>query len=332
MNTLPLPSLAVVIPCYNEQEVLPLTLDVLLKIFKRLIEKEKINQNSYILLVDNGSKDKTWEVIKNASHANSQQIRGIKLTRNRGHQIGLIAGLECADTDMVISIDADLQDDPEIIEQMVDQHQAGYDIVYGVRNSRQTDSRFKRNTALLFYKLMEWLGVEQVYNHADYRLMSRKAKDALMQYKENNVYLRGLVPLLGFNSTQVYYSRAPRAAGESKYPVKALLSFAAEGITSLSVAPLRLITITGFFIFICSILAIFYILIAKLLGGTLQGWTSLIITISFFGGAQMLALGVIGEYVGKIYNEVKNRPKFIIEEKTYSSILNENNSPTSSVN
>lgn len=318
MTTAPIPSLAIVIPCYNEEEVLPLTLDALLKITTRLIEKEKINLNSHILLVDNGSKDKTWEIIKAAHQTHPQQVKGIKVAKNRGHQIGLIAGLQYADADMVVSIDADLQDDPEVIEQMVDQYHAGYDIVYGVRNSRQTDSKFKRNTALLFYKLMGWLGVEQVYNHADYRLLSRKAKEALMQYKENNVYLRGLVPLLGFKSTQVFYDRAPRAAGESKYPIKTLLSFAAEGITSLSVAPLRFITLIGFLIFFFSIISILYILIAKLLGSTTQGWTSLIIAISFFGGAQMLALGIIGEYIGKIYNEVKNRPKFFIEDQTDS--------------
>lgn len=309
-----LQTLAIVVPCYNEQEVFPICLDKLNSIIDKLIEKNKINKQSYMLFVDDGSKDNTWTLINQASLINSR-VKGIKLSHNKGHQIALIAGLTHSDAEITVSIDADLQDDPNIIEEMVEQYLAGKDIVYGVRCSRKTDSHFKRLTAEGFYKFMGWLGVEQVYNHADYRLLSKRALHSLLQYKEENVYLRGLVPMVGFSTAEVFYDRNERAAGITKYPFRKSLALAIEGITSLSVRPLRLITLLGMFVFLFSIVAIVYTIIQKFLGGTVQGWSSVIVIISFFGGVQILALGVIGEYIGKIYNEVKKRPKFFIEEK-----------------
>lgn len=306
-------SLAIVVPCYNEQEVFSLTVNVLSQLLVKLINNGKINHKSYLLFIDDGSKDNTWNLIKQAATDN-QHIRGIKLSRNKGHQIALLAGLSHADTDMTISIDADLQDDPLVIEKMVDLYYQGNEIVYGVRNSRETDSYFKRNTAQFFYRIMGAMGVEQVYNHADYRLLDRRALNALLQFNEANLYLRGLIPLIGFRSTNVYYERAKRAAGESKYPLKKMLSLAVNGITSLSSIPLRFIAYLGLFVFMISILAGIYVLIEKFRGETILGWTSLVIIIAALGGVQMLALGIIGEYIGKIYNEVKKRPKFFIEE------------------
>ncbi|MDG4947322.1 glycosyltransferase [Actinobacillus equuli subsp. haemolyticus] len=243
-----------------------------------------------------------------------QIVRGIKLSRNKGHQIALMAGLSVVDTDISISIDADLQDDTNCIEQMVDKYMDGNEIVYGVRNNRSTDTSFKRGTAGLFYKLMSKLGVEQVENHADYRLLSKRALNALMQYKEQNVYIRGMIPLIGFKSEKVFYSRSERIAGESKYPLKKMLALAIEGITSLSVMPLRLISLLGFLTCLFSFLMIVWALYLKLLGNSIDGWTSVVIAIAFLGGIQLLSLGVIDEYIGKIYIESKQRPKFFIEK------------------
>lgn len=314
MNT-DLQSLAILVPCYNEQEVFLISLEKLTSILERLITSKKISESSYILFVDDGSQDNTWPLIVGAGFGKSS-VRGLKLAHNKGHQIALIAGLTYIDTDMVVSIDADLQDDPDVIVQMVDKFLLGYDIVYGVRNSRETDSFWKRTMAESFYKLMSKLGVEQIYNHADFRLLSKRARQSLLLYKEENIYLRGLVPMLGFRSTEIYYERHVRAAGTTKYPFKKSLALAIEGITSLSVKPLRLITILGLCVFLLSVAAIIYTVIEKMLGNTIQGWSSTIVIISFFGGIQIMALGIIGEYIGKIYNEVKKRPKFFIDESS----------------
>lgn len=308
-----IPSLAIVVPCYNESESFESCLAELSKIINNLVEQEKIKPESYILFIDDGSKDDTWFQIENASHTNAL-VRGIKLSRNKGHQIALLAGLSVVDTDIIISIDADLQDDTNCIYKMVDKYMQGYEIVYGVRNDRSTDTKFKRGTAHLFYSLMTKLGVEQTENHADYRLLSARALNSLKQYKEQNVYLRGMIPLIGFKSDKVFYTRSERIAGESKYPFKKMLALALEGITSLTVTPLRLISIIGFITCIISALVGVYVLIDKLFGNTVDGWTSLMIAIFFLGGIQMLSLGIIGEYVGKIYIESKNRPKFFIEK------------------
>lgn len=313
MNKNIIPSLTIVVPCYNESEVFSFCLTELTIILNDLISKNKISSDSCLLFVDDGSKDDTWKQIE-LSAESSTLVKGIKLSRNKGHQIALMAGLSVVNTDICISIDAYLQDDTNCIYQMVDKYLEGVDIVYGVRNDRSTDTSFKRGTAGLFYKLMSKLGVEQVENHADYRLLSKRALNALLQYKEQNVYIRGMVPLIGFKSEQVFYSRSERIAGESKYPLKKMLALALEGITSLTITPLRLISIVGFLTCGITALAGFYVLIDKLLGNTVEGWTSLMIAIFFLGGVQMLSLGVIGEYVGKIYIESKNRPKFFIEK------------------
>lgn len=308
-----LSSLAIVVPCYNEQEVFSMSLEKLDHILERLIVNNKISESSYILFVDDGSQDKTWQLIIDAGALNTK-VKGIKLSHNKGHQVALIAGLTNADADMVVTIDADLQDDPDVIEKMVDKYLAGNDIVYGVRSSRQTDTFLKKTMAESFYKLMAKLGVEQVYNHADFRLLSKRARQGLLQYQEENVYLRGLVPMLGFKTAEVYYDRLERAAGVTKYPFRKSLALAIEGITSLSIKPLRLITLLGLFVFLLSVIAIIYTVFEKILGNTVQGWSSIIVIISFFGSVQIMALGVIGEYIGKIYNEVKKRPKFFIDE------------------
>ena len=308
------PSLAIVVPCYNEKDAFPFCLDGLTSVLSNLISKGKISDKSYILFVDDGSRDDTWEQIKAASCKNSF-VRGLKLSRNRGHQIALMAGLSNADTDVTVSIDADLQDDISCIEKMIDKYHEGFEIVYGVRDNRDSDSVFKRTTANKFYSLMSWLGVNQVPNHADFRLLGRTALSALNKFKEQNVYLRGLIPLLGYKSTNVYYSRDERVAGESKYPLKKMLSLALEGITSLTITPLRMIAMAGIVTCLISSIAAIYAVIEKLQGDTVAGWTSVMIAIFFLGGVQMLYLGIIGEYIGKIYMESKNRPKFFIEEK-----------------
>jgi glycosyltransferase involved in cell wall biosynthesis len=308
------PTLDILVPCYNEEDIFSYCLTELQGVLNNLIAQEMITSHSSITFIDDGSKDKTWSLISEASRQSSS-IKGIKLSCNRGHQIALLAGLHESDADITISIDADLQDDTTVIEKMVRGYLDGYDIVYGVRSDRKTDTGFKRHTAGFFYKTMNWMGVKQIPNHADYRLLSRRALDALLEYKEQNLYIRGLVPLVGFKSRKVFYSRAARIAGESKYPLKKMLGLAIEGITSLSVTPLRTIAVLGFAISIISIFAALYALVEKFSGNTVEGWASVMIAIFFLGGVQMLSLGIIGEYVGKIYMETKERPKYFIEEK-----------------
>lgn len=312
------PVLDIVVPCYNEEEAFSHCLAELESVINNLVGHDLIAGSSSITFVDDGSKDATWELISSASEV-SPYAKGIKLSRNRGHQIALMAGLNESNADIVISIDADLQDDTSVIKSMVRDYWSGYDIVYGVRNDRATDSVFKRKTAGLFYKIMNWLGAKQIPNHADYRLMSRRALDALLEYKEQNIYIRGLVPLVGFKSKNVYYARSERVAGESKYPLKKMVSLAIEGITSLSVSPLRFISFFGLSISFFSALAALYAVIEKLTGNTVEGWTSVMIAIFFLGGVQMFSIGIIGEYIGKIYLETKGRPKYFVEERTGES-------------
>ncbi|MCI9457655.1 MAG: glycosyltransferase family 2 protein [Oscillospiraceae bacterium] len=307
-------TLYLVIPCYNEEEVLPETSRRLLEKLAGMVAAGMVTEKSRILFVDDGSKDKTWELISRL-HREHRQISGLKLSRNRGHQNALLAGLMTAKqyADMVISMDADLQDDVDAVDRFVEEYYKGSDVVYGVRSSRETDTAFKRGTAQGFYKFMQALGVDIVDNHADYRLMSRRALEGLAQYKEVNLFLRGVVPLIGFPSAIVTYERHERFAGESKYPLKKMLSFAFDGITSFSVKPIRMITWLGVLIFIASIIMLLVLLVQKLFGYTVQGWTTLMGSIWMIGGIQLLCLGIIGEYVGKIYAEVKQRPRFIID-------------------
>ncbi|NLL44524.1 MAG: glycosyltransferase family 2 protein [Mollicutes bacterium] len=307
--------LYIVIPCYNEEEVLPETSTKVLEKLNKLIDNKKISSKSRILFVNDGSKDKTWEMIEEL-HKGDKHYLGLCLSRNFGHQKALLAGLMEAKkhADMVISMDADLQDDIDAIDEFVKEYYNGNDIVYGVRSSRKKDTFFKRNTALLFYKLMKKMGVDIVYNHADYRLMSKRSLDELEKFKEVNLFLRGLIPLIGFKSTKVFYERKNRFAGESKYPLKKMLAFAFDGITSFSIKPIKLIMSLGLTISIISILIMLYALIVKLIGYTVEGWTFIIISIWLLGGLQMFSIGIIGEYIGKIYQETKERPKYIIEK------------------
>lgn len=317
--------LYLVIPCYNEQEVLHETARQLKEKMNSLCSQGKISDKSRIVFVNDGSKDRTWEIIQEL-HESDSIFRGIKLSRNKGHQNALLAGLmtvkdEC---DAVISLDADLQDDIDAIDGMVKKYtDEKCDIVYGVRSARKTDTFFKKFTAESFYKIMSKLGVEVVFNHADYRLMSRRAIDGLGQFKEVNLFLRGIVPMIGYKSDSVYYERKERFAGESKYPLKKMLAFAMEGLTSLSVKPIRLITALGFGIFMVSILMLIYFLFRHFTGATVQGWTSIVVSVWAIGGLQLLAIGIIGEYIGKIYLETKQRPKFIVEEYLNSEDKNE---------
>lgn len=307
--------LYLVIPCYNEEAVLPETAKQLLEKMNSMFERNMISRKSKIMFVNDGSKDRTWELIEEL-HASNPIYSGVKLSRNKGHQNALLAGLMTAKekADMIISLDADLQDDIDVIDQMVEKYYAGNDIVYGVRSARKTDTFFKKFTAQGFYKIMQAMGVDIVYNHADYRLMSRRAVEALGEFKEVNLFLRGIVPLIGFPSDVVTYERHERFAGESKYPLKKMLSFATDGITSFSIKPIRLITVCGFLIFAVSIVMLIYSLVVHFIGQTIHGWTSMIVSIWAIGGLQLLAIGVVGEYIGKIYLETKERPKFIIEK------------------
>lgn len=307
-------TLYIVIPCYNEEDVLPITKEKLKEKLSSLISENKIKSDSKIMFVDDGSKDETWNIIENLTKEN-KIFAGIKLSRNRGHQNALLAGLINAReyADIVISMDADLQDDIDVIDKMISKNMEGYEIVYGVRNNRKKDSFFKRTTAQFFYKIMIWLGVDIVYNHADCRLMSKKALNALNEFKEVNLFLRGLVPLIGFKSTIVYYERNKRFAGVSKYPLKKMLAFAFDGITSFSIKPLRMILSLGIIILFISIIIMIYSLTMKLLGNVVAGWTFIVISIWFIGGLQMISIGVIGEYIGKIYYETKARPRYIVE-------------------
>ena len=305
--------LYIVIPCYNEEEVLEKTSAELKKKMETLIQKKKIDKQSKVIFVNDGSKDKTWELI-HRFYEEDKLFGGINLSRNRGHQNALLAGLLTVkdDADVVISMDADLQDDIEAIDEMIEKRQEGADIVYGVRNSRKKDSFFKRITAQGFYRVMTMLGVDVIYNHADYRLTSRRVLDALATYKEVNLFLRGIFPLIGFKSAIVYYERKERFAGKSKYPLKKMLSFAWDGITSFSVKPIRLILNIGIVILILSLLMILYSVIQKILGNTVDGWTFIVCSLWLLGGIQMLSLGIIGEYIGKIYCETKARPRYLV--------------------
>lgn len=307
--------LYLVIPCYNEEAVLYETARQLKEKILTMVSQDIISEKSRIMFVNDGSKDSTWDIIQNL-HVQDKIFSGVTLSRNRGHQNALLAGLMTAKkyADMVISLDADLQDDIHAIDKFVEKYYEGYDVVYGVRNKRETDSFFKRNTALAFYKFQAFMGVDAVYNHADYRLMSKRALEGLEEFKEVNLFLRGIVPLIGYKYTTVGYDRNERFAGESKYPLKKMLAFAFDGITSFSVKPIRFVTMTGFMIFIGSILVILYSLIRKFLGFTVSGWTFLACSIWVLGGIQLLGLGIIGEYIGKIYSETKERPRFIIAD------------------
>ena len=312
-------TLYIVVPCYKEQEVLPETSRRLKEKVLALRAQGKISDKSRIMFVNDGSSDNTWPIIRQLHEQEPDLFSGVNLSRNRGHQNALLAGLLTAVNyaDMIISMDADLQDDINAVDAMVDHYHEGYEVVYGVRSKRDTDTFFKRFTAEGFYKVMKALGVDIVFNHADYRLMSRRAVEGLAQFGEVNLFLRGIVPQIGYKWTTVTYERAERFAGESKYPLKKMLAFAADGITSFSVKPIRMVFSLGVVVFLVSLVMLLYALVAKLTGHTSAGWTSLMGSIWLIGGIQLLILGVVGEYVGKIYKEAKHRPRFIIE-----SVLN----------
>ena len=307
--------LYVVIPCYNEEEVLEETKRRLKEKISTLIKNKRISKESKVVFVNDGSKDKTWDLIC-SFHQEDRLFEGINLSRNRGHQNALVAGLLTVrdDADIVISMDADLQDDIDAIDEMLDKRKDGCEIVYGVRSSRKKDSFFKRFTAQAFYRFMSMMGVDVIYNHADYRLTSKRVLNEFANYKEVNLFLRGIFPLVGFKSDIVYYERAERFAGESKYPLKKMLNFAWDGITSFSVKPIRLVLNLGILILILSICMIIYCIIRKFGGKTVEGWTFIVCSLWLLGGVQMLSLGVIGEYIGKIYSETKARPRYIIQE------------------
>ena len=312
-------TLYIVVPCYKEQEVLPETSKRLREKILALRAEGKISDKSRVMFVNDGSSDNTWPIIAQLHEQDPEMFSGVNLSRNRGHQNALLAGLMTAVNyaDMIISMDADLQDDINAVDGMVDAYHEGFEVVYGVRSKRDTDTFFKRFTAEGFYKVMKALGVDIVFNHADYRLMSRRAVEGLAEFSEVNLFLRGIVPQIGYKWTTVTYERAERFAGESKYPLKKMLAFAADGITSFSVKPIRLVLTAGVIVFLVSLVMLLYALISKLMGGTAAGWTSLMGSIWLIGGIQLLSLGVVGEYIGKIYNETKRRPRFIIE-----SVLN----------
>ena len=306
--------LYLVIPCYNEEAVLHETAKQLLAKMNSMFDRGMISRESKIMFVNDGSRDRTWEIIKEL-HESNPIYSGVKLSRNKGHQNALLAGLMTAKekADMAISLDADLQDDVDVIDQMVEKYYEGNDVVYGVRSARDTDTFFKKFTAEGFYKIMQAMGVEIVFNHADYRLMSRRALEGLSEFREVNLFLRGIVPLIGYKSDIVTYERHERFAGESKYPLKKMLAFATDCITSFSIKPIRMITTCGFLIFAISILMLLYFLVVHFMGRTVHGWTSTIVSIWAIGGLQLLAIGIVGEYIGKIYLETKARPKYIIE-------------------
>ena len=312
-----LPVLYIVIPCYNEEEVLPITAPQFREKLQQLMDAQKIAETSRVLFVDDGSKDKTWEIISSLAAADPHFL-GIRQSRNRGHQNALLAGLmEARDAcDITISIDCDGQDDLNAMDEMVDCYHDGCHIVYGVRRSRETDTVFKRTTAQGFYKLLNFFGVECIYNHADYRLVSRQALEALAEFEEVNLFLRGMFPLVGFQSTSVYYDRQERLAGESHYPLSRMVNLAIDGITSLSVKPLRMITMLGFLVAGISFLGVVWSIVQQLRGLTVAGWASMTCIICFVAGVQLVGIGVLGEYIGKIYLEVKHRPRYIISERT----------------
>jgi len=317
MSSSRVPRLGVVVPCYNEQEVLPETIKRFSNIFNDLIDKNLITKDSFILFVDDGSIDNTWEIIKSSAKEKSF-IKGVKLSKNQGHQNALHAGMrEVANRcDVMISIDADLQQDPAAMEDMLKKYQEGYEVVLGVRDSRDTDSFFKKFTAQSYYKVMQLMGVDIETNHADYRLLSNRALNYFLEFREKNIFIRGMVKLVGLKSTKVIFKNADRFAGESKYPLKKMLHFAWNGITSFSLIPLKIITFIGFIIFLVTIGLSFYVLYSVFISGTaVPGWASTVLPMYFLGGIELLALGVIGEYIGKIYVEVKDRPLYFIEER-----------------
>ena len=312
------PVLYIVIPCYNEEEVLPITAPMFLDKIKELIGKDKIDGKSRVMFVNDGSKDNTWEIIKDLAKKEEHFV-GITQSRNRGHQNAVLAGLMEAKQlcDITISIDCDGQDDINAMNDMVDAYLDGCEVVYGVRSKRDTDTFFKRFTAESFYKLLNAMGAEVVFNHADYRLVSSRVLNEFANYKEVNIFLRGMFPLVGFKSTSVYYERNERIAGESHYPLSKMLALAFDGITSLSIKPIRIITGFGIFVVFISLILLIYSVVQYFLGHTMRGWSSIMVAVCFLGGIQLLSLGVIGEYVGKTYMETKARPRYIISERTY---------------
>lgn len=311
------PVLYFVIPAYNEQEVLPVTAPMFREALLGMINDELISDQSRIMFVNDGSRDKTWEIIENLAKED-EYFKGISLSRNRGHQNALLCGLMYAKdrADVTISIDCDGQDDINASREMIKKFHEGYDVVYGVRDSRKSDSFFKRTTARGFYKLMKGMGAQTVYDHADYRLMSKRALEGLSEYKEVNIFLRGMVPLVGFKSTSVFYDRTPRLAGKSHYPFRKMLALALDGITSLSTKPIRLVTALGFLVTLASFAGIVWSIVAYLLNDAVSGWASTVSIVCFLGGIQLLSIGIIGEYVGKIYLESKARPRYLISEET----------------
>ena len=313
------PILYIVIPCYNEQEVLPVTSGMFLEKINSLIEKGRVAPESRVVFVNDGSKDNTWNIIQELANSD-EHFEGVCLSRNRGHQNALLGGLMTVKDrcDITISIDCDGQDDINAMDAMVDAYWDGCEVVYGVRSKRDTDTFFKRFTAEGFYKLMNWMGAQVVFNHADYRLMSSRVLNEFANFKEVNIFLRGMVPLVGFKSTSVYYERAERIAGESHYPLKKMLALAFDGITSLSVKPIRLITGFGALISVISFVGVIWAVVEAILGSTVAGWASTTSIVCFMGGIQLLCLGVIGEYIGKIYLETKQRPRYIIEKCTWN--------------
>ena len=319
------PVLYIVIPCYNEEKVLPITSGMFLEKLRQLIAADRISDKSRILFVNDGSKDATWEIICGLARQD-EHFLGIAQSRNRGHQAAVLAGLmEAKDRcDITISLDCDGQDDINAMDNMVDEYLNGCEIVYGVRSKRETDTFFKRFTAEGFYKLLAAMGVEVVYNHADYRLISARALQEFAHFKEVNLYLRGMVPLVGFKSTSVYYERHERLAGESHYPLKKMLSLAFDGITSLSVKPIRMVFFAGLLIMLLSFIGILWAVVSAFMGKSVAGWASLACIVCFMGGVQCLFLGIIGEYIGKIYLEVKARPRYIISERTWKTNESEN--------
>jgi polyisoprenyl-phosphate glycosyltransferase len=308
--------LGIVIPCYNEEEVIVSSMEKLLGVLRGYIEKGLVSERSFIGLVDDRSRDRTWEIIRQFA-INNKNITAIRLSSNRGHQYALLAGLTyyCADADCLVSIDADLQDDVGVMAEMISKFKQGNDIIYGVRKNRPGDSPFKKISALAFYRFLRAFGAEVVYNHADYRLTSRRVNEELKNFSESNLYLRGIFPLLGFNTAMVYYDRKERTAGVTKYPFRKMVSLALEGITSFSTVPLRIITFIGFWVFIICLFLMGYVLLAYFQGKTIAGWVSTVLPFYFLGGIQILCIGVLGEYLGKIYKEVKRRPRFIVDER-----------------
>jgi len=323
------PILAIVVPCFNEYEALPETMEKLSQRLQSLISKRIISEKSTVLFIDDGSTDNTWTLIEKYHTENPHVFSGIKLSGNRGHQNALLCGLHAVKNhvDAAISIDADLQDDIDVIDKMIEKYAAGYEIVYGVRSSRDTDSFLKKTTAQCFYKFMRFLGVNTIYNHADYRLLGRNALEALAEYNERNIFLRGIIPLLGFKTSIEYYKRSRRQAGTSKYPFRKMLAFALEGITSFSIKPMRMIMLLGILIFCASILMIAHFFIRYYSGHTVPGWASIVCSLWGLSGLILFSIGILGEYIGKVYLETKCRPKYHIEQCLFTNNqLNEKDS------